>query len=584
MKIFNKMKIRLFLLMLVSLPLYLNCSEFSAPEEGLDFSSLGNNSKFQCEPTSLPTVSNTRRLTKNEYLNTLKDLTRGFSQNDQEALWNYIKSYTVQIPDDTNIDNRFSENSNFVSQQLIDAFIDVGIGIADFIAASEIRLTQFIGSCAAGGEVDQACITRFSIGMGKKIFRRPLSPTEIQDLGQNLSMYSDSTAKWLLARMFSSPHFFMHIEDSKKDLGGGLHEITDYALANRISYFLFDTMPDDELFSAAENGSLATASGIESQIMRMSTGKNQDRLSSLMSSFFNQWLKIDEMVLPDPQANPLMQNYANGDQLTKASIKNEIHEMINYFTFENPGRFTDLFTTEISFAVDDNLARIYGVPKWDGNPRQLVRFPSGQRSGLLTRAAFLANQGSLAKPIQRGIHIRHDLLCDALPPPPPEIFEMREIPFDPDTTTRERITRKTSDKSCMGCHSKINDTGFALGNYDSFGRFVFKEKIFDPQTGALLQEHPVDTHVQPNITPETSNQIFNSAIDFSRAIAESGAAERCFVTTFYEFVFRKSPDIEADGCQLEQMRANVNDAEGSLSKLLFSIPTSRQFRLKRVDQ
>ncbi len=575
---------KLIIVLTLMLPMYQNCGQFNSNSEGLNLSSFGNNSKFQCDPSATPTVSNTRRLTKKEYVNTLTDLAKVFSLNDQQALQAAIQSELDLIPADSNLDSRFSENSNFVSQQLTDSLVNVAIAFSDFVAQNNTRLTQFIGACAASGDVNSACINSFSQNMGKKIFRRPMTPEEVQDLNTQLQAYTGSSAKWLVARMLASPQFFMHVEDTKTDLGGGLHEITDHALANRISYFLFDTMPDDELMAAADSGQLSTVAGVQEQLNRLGNQQNHAAMKNLMASFFEQWLKLDEMVLPDANANTLMQNYAAGDQLTMESIKNEIHEMIGYFTFTNPGSFRDLFTTDISFAVDNNLARIYGVQPWNGNPSNLVRFPAGERAGLITRAAFLANQGSLTKPIHRGIHIRHDILCDPLPSPPAEIFDMRAVPFDESLTTRERIAHKTSDSSCMGCHSRINDTGFALENYDSFGRFRLQEKIFDPETGTLLQTHPVDAHVQPRITRETSNQSFSSPVDYSRAIAESGAAEKCFVKTFYEFVYQRYPDVEADGCSLEQMRASVNDEGGSLKELLFRIPASRQFRLKRVSQ
>ncbi len=571
------------LLLILLLPLYQNCGGFVMNEKFHEgFSSAQE--KFQCDPTALPTVSNTRRLTKREYINTLKDLGKVLSSSDQQGLMSALSNKLDLIPDDTNIDSRFSENSNFVSQQLTDAIVEVSLAYSDYIVANNTRLRQFIGECAVGGEVNATCVNQFASTMGKKIFRRPLSTEEVQDLNNDLSSYTDSTAKWLIARMLASPKFFMHIEDTKKDLGGGLHEITDHALASRISYFLLDTMPDDELLAAADSGKLATQAGVEAELKRLDQQAHRGEMSGLMKSFFDQWLKIDELTLPDHQANTLMQNYAAGDSLTRQSVRNEIHEMVEYYTFTNPGKYSDLFTSDISFAIDEDLAKVYGVPVWDGSANNLVRFPEGQRAGLVTRAAFLANQGSLSKPITRGIHIRHDLLCDPLPSPPAEIFELRAIPFDQHKTTRQRVANKTSHESCMVCHDKINDTGFALENYDSFGRFRLHEKIFDPESGTLLQEHPVDSFVQPRITPETVGQTFSSPVDYSHAIAESGAAERCFVTTFYEFVYSKAPDVQADGCQLEQMRVSVNEEGGSLKELLLRVPASKQFRLKRVSE
>ncbi|MEM7646845.1 MAG: DUF1588 domain-containing protein, partial [Pseudomonadota bacterium] len=472
-----------FLFLMASmLIMYQNCGQFIANQEGGSLLSSTGQEKFQCDSSAIPNVSNTRRLTKREYVNTLYDLGGVFSVEDQVLFREALEISLQNLPDDSNEEGRFREQTNFVSQQLIDAFINIGITVGEFVQEQPARLRQFVGTCAEDGSIDRACVQEFSDKMGKKIYRRPLTANEIEQLFLDIQDFNGPKAQWLVTRVLSNPQFFMHIENTRQDLGNGLYEIDDFSLASRVSYFLLGTMPDDELLQAAEEGRLRTPAGLREQVMRLDSPAHRPALSSLMYRFFEQWLRLDEVSIPDPESNTLMMNFAAGATLSQQSLKSEIESMIDYFTFEVPGDYSDLLTNDISFAKNSDLANVYQVPVWNGNTNQLVRFPEGQRSGLLTRAAFLVNQGSLSKPIQRGIHIRHDILCDPLPPPPAEIFDRDPLPFNPDFTTRERVTLKTSDQSCMGCHSKINDTGFALEKYDSFGRFRLAEKIFDPQS------------------------------------------------------------------------------------------------------
>ncbi len=234
-----------------------------------------------------------------------------------------------------------------------------------------------------------------------------------------------------------------------------------------------------------------------------------------------------------------------------------------------------------SFAKQNDLAQIYGVPTWDGNPNNLVRFPAGERAGLLNRAAYLVNDGTHTSPILRGLKMRRGFLCEDLPDPPQAIADMVRDPApDHALTTRERFDQKTNIPACIGCHALINPLGYALESYDALGRHRTSEKIYD-SAGQLLNDLPLDTVVRPELTlgdPEVSS----NATEFNQLVAVNGKAMKCFVTEYFAYSFRKTADLNADGCALEQMRQDLAGQGGSLRNMMLKVPLNKAFRLKSI--
>jgi hypothetical protein len=222
------------------------------------------------------------------------------------------------------------------------------------------------------------------------------------------------------------------------------------------------------------------------------------------------------------------------------------------------------------------------VPKWSGDPGQLVHLPPGQRSGLLTRAAFLVSGSTQTNPVVRGVKIRRSFLCDNLPPPPASIANMLRLPAaDPNLTTRQRFEQKTADPFCMACHSQINPLGFALENFDGLGRFRTAEKIYD-DNGQFLSEKSIDPVVAPYILSGDA-RTSTSPVEFDQILASSGKAQKCFVRKYFEFTYRQAPDLERDGCALESLRQNLTGPEGSLKKMFLSVARSPAFKLRNIS-
>jgi len=206
------------------------------------------------------------------------------------------------------------------------------------------------------------------------------------------------------------------------------------------------------------------------------------------------------------------------------------------------GGVAELLTNRLSFARDADLAAIYGVPVWDGasDPPMLP----AARAGLLTRAAFLSTGTVNTRPIMKGVFIRTTMLCDTIPPPPPDAANT-PIKMLPDQTTREVVTSITeaAGTACAGCHKTfINPLGFASENFDGLGRERSMQTFFD-DTGKMTGAKAVDTASTPGVVGGDMTPSAGMA-DVTRLVVASGKVERCLATKLFRYAFRR---IEGDG-------------------------------------
>ncbi|MEP3477842.1 MAG: DUF1592 domain-containing protein [Fuerstiella sp.] len=245
-------------------------------------------------------------------------------------------------------------------------------------------------------------------------------------------------------------------------------ELDSFALANRLSYFFWSTMPDAELFALAKSGRLKEASVLKQQVKRL---LDDDRSIRFCHSFADQWLSLDELGSTPPDAKtPAFSAYYK-DRLQAAMLQ-ETHTFFRHVLKENRS-VGDFIDSNYSF-LNRGLAKLYGV-KFPGKGNEFVRvtFPRGTpRGGLLGHGSILTltSNGVETSPVERGVWVLADLL--GTPPPPPP----KEVPaLTPDLngaeTVRQLLEKHRSDKACMECHRRMDPLGFALEAYDPIGRF-----------------------------------------------------------------------------------------------------------------
>jgi hypothetical protein len=226
------------------------------------------------------------------------------------------------------------------------------------------------------------------------------------------------------AVILQSPDVYYFLELGRdpgqtKGLASGVRPLTGWERATRLSYFLWNTLPDDALLDAAEAGELDTAEGVKVQADRLA---HDDRGRGTFKSFFSDWLELDgtkkhpSLVTADKDADLYP---ADSPELREA-MRAETEALVEHVVFDGDGRFETLLTTTEAY-LNGPLAKLYGVSGPSGEGFEWVKLPADQRAGLLTRAAFLTVFAGVEvkSPIRRGAHILKDMLCVELGPPPP---------------------------------------------------------------------------------------------------------------------------------------------------------------------
>jgi hypothetical protein len=450
-----------------------------------------------------------------------------------------------------------------LEQAHVDETYRVAIALGRALSAPE-RLGTVVGPCASDEDAsnDEACVADFVREFGARALRRPLDADDERfyravygsDPTADPAAYAD-----LITVLLSAPEFLYFVEHGEHEVPGkpGSYRLSAHELAARLSYHFWQTLPDDALWHAAQDGSLLTPQVLARQVERLMADA---RTRETTAELFSDLLALDALPALDAHAHdPVFAAFA-GDDLPGPALRrhviDEALDMLAYYTWTDPAGVAALFTSELSFARSEDLAGIYGVARWDGRsaPPALA---AGERPGLLTRAWFLASGSASTRPIQRGVFVRRTLLCDELAPPPADVSAVQPAPVT-DKTTRQVVEALTEQPGtvCASCHaSSINPLGFAFEGFDALGRVRMEQPVFDAdgtQVGAL----PLDTVSVPRVAP-TDPSVSNGPADLALLMLQSGKLEACLARHYFRFTFGRREDLGRDGCALERLRARL---------------------------
>lgn len=322
---------------------------------------------------------------------------------------------------------------------------------------------------------DSATIPKFSDKAARKAlvkrfatraFRRDISDDEIASYLTYLKTLHASNGDWhesivkTFAAMMGSIDF-LYIRE-------GQGELNSYELANRLSYFFWSTMPDDELFALAKSGKLTQPSVLRQQVARLLNDPRSERFSD---SFADQWLALNELGSMPPDTKGEFRVYYS--QNLEAAMLEETRRFFRYVLHKNQS-VRDFLDSDYSF-VNKGLAELYGVPfeSAEAGEFQRVTFPSNvKRGGLLGHGSILtlSANGVETSPIERGVWVLSDLLGTP-PPPPPQAVPALTPDLNGAVTVRQMLEKHRSDPACMVCHRRMDPLGFALEAFDPIGRF-----------------------------------------------------------------------------------------------------------------
>ena len=502
-----------------------------------------------------------RRLTHSQYNNTVRDLLGDRSRiADQFPPEDFVNGFKNQL------------RAQSMSPLLAEAYSKAAEKLTHraFWPADSHKLVP----CRPSSPRDRTCAAKFVAQFGRRAFRRPLYDRELQRYLLLLLEEAEQTgdflrgAQMVVETMLQSPKFLFHLKASS-----GSDEFA-YVIANRLSYFLWDTMPDEELFAGAAAGDLDTAAGVERQARRM---LSDPHAREAMGEFFSQWLRFDQ-VLNAVRDRRLFPEFT--PELA-ATMTEETRRLLAEIVW-NDRDFMEIYTADYGF-FDAQLASLYGLPAPE-QAFQRVTLPAGSpRAGFLGQATFLAGTSHPAEtsPTSRGIFVREKLLCQHVPPPPPGSNANLPIPSDDKPkTTRERLTMHAVNPACAGCHQLIDPIGFGLESFDALGRYREKQRItFFPsraERNKKVSTVDLDLDVRGRIAGVKDSE-FSSPRELGSILVENPDCQRCVAKQVFRYAFGRL-DTPKDTATIERSFEAFRESGFRFRELLVSLTTSDQFR------
>lgn len=338
--------------------------------------------------------------------------------------------------------------------------------------------------CSPQSARDDECATQFVEQIGLRLWRRPLERDEVDELvelaGRSSEVLEDfySGLEFALARLIQSPQFMFRVEIGVEDSSAqGGRRFTDYELASRLSYLLWNSCPDEVLLKAAADGLLSTREGLLEQAERLlEDPRAREGLSFFFADYLNLW-KLAK-VRKDSES---FENYSGA---LPQDARRETLRLLEYLTFDEQADLRDMMTSRASF-INPLLATIYRVPAPDPDGFAYVEFPEeSQRAGVLTQVAFLSMHAHAihSSATLRGKAVRTVLLCQDIPVPPVSVDTSIPEPSAEQQTLRERVAQHLTDPSCAGCHKLTDPIGLGLENFDALGswRTLDHGAVIDP--------------------------------------------------------------------------------------------------------
>jgi hypothetical protein len=312
--------------------------------------------------------------------------------------------------------------------------------------------------------------------LGNLIRRAYRRPADEKDLGDVLPFFEaglmtdgfDAGIQKAIERLLVSPQFLYRIERDPPNLAAGsLYRISDLELASRLSFFLWSSIPDDELLNLAATGKLHESRTLEQQTRRMLADA---RSESLVNNFAAQWLFLGDVEGKDPDVI----SFRDFDGTLRKAFERET-ELFLASVLREDRPVTELLTANFTF-VNERLAKHYGIPNVNGGHFRRVTFPQGSaRGGLLGQGSILTltSYPTRTSPVLRGKYVLENLLASPPPPPPPNIPALKTEGTNEgeSLTMREAMQRHRANAACASCHARMDPIGFALENFDAIGQW-----------------------------------------------------------------------------------------------------------------
>jgi hypothetical protein len=332
----------------------------------------------------------------------------------------------------------------------------------------------FICRPAAGAD-ESACATRILTTLARRAYRRPVTA---EDVAAPMSFYTqtrqgggtfDAGIRAGVARILASPWFLYRVEhDPVTVRAGAPHRVSDVELASRLSFFLWSSIPDQQLLSAATSGRLRQPGVLEAQVRRMIA---DERADAMVSNFTGQWLQLRNL---ESRVTPDLLLFPDFDDNIRKAFRRETEMFFAHIVRENRPAL-ELLNADYTF-VNERLARHYGIPGVYGTRFRPVKLTDPNRRGLLGHGSILSltSVATRTSPVLRGKFVLSTFLNTPPPPPPPNVPTLEESSkgaASKPKTVREQMEMHRSNPVCASCHRVIDPVGFALENFNPVGQW-----------------------------------------------------------------------------------------------------------------
>jgi hypothetical protein len=512
------------------------------------------------------TVPVLRRLTHAQYNNTIRDLLGDDSRiADQFPPEDFVNGFKDQF------------QSQSISPLLAESYSIA----AEKLARNTFRAgdTHHLIPCKATGLTDTACRDKFIRAFGKQAFRRPMTADEVNRYARLFTSEARGQKSFLagarivVEALLQSPAFLTRAEN------GAVPASTPYETASRLSYFIWNTMPDAALMHSAESGELNSGPGVE----RIARGMLKDpRAHAAVDEFVSQWLRFDR-VLGMVKDRRIFPSYTPEVGL---AMTEEPRRLASDLVWSN-GDFRKLFSADYTF-VNSDLAALYQLPAPAAEFGRVALPENSGRAGVTGQALFLSSTSKPEEtsPTARGLFVREQFLCQGVPPPPPGVnTNLPALTKGRPQTNKERLASHTNNESCASCHSLVDPIGFGLEKYDAIGQRREKLKItFFPGHGE--KEEKTET-VELNLDAQgfiagIANSNFTTPRELGNVLAQSRQCQECVVKQLFRYAAgrRETPNdrrvIEKAYDEFKGSQFQFQELMVSLIKWMVFSPTEKE--------
>lgn len=420
----------------------------------------------------------------------------------------------------------------------------------------------------AGREEQLRCARTILEQFAGRAWRRPISDDEairltgLVDFMLEEGSSFERSIQFAIQGILVSPNFLFRVEqEPTAEHAAGIRELNSHELATRLSYFLWRSLPDDELRAVADAGRLTDDAELRRQVERMLDDPKSARMTA---DFCEQWLQLRLLDVVSPNGR----RYERFNDNLRQAMREETLRFFNHIVAEDRP-LTELLSADYTF-VNQQLAELYGMTGVEGEEFRLVQVDTTQRGGLLGHASILTitSNPTRTSPVKRGKWVLDNLLDAPPPPPPANVPPLEAVETDRETPLRERMEIHRRNPACAACHQLMDPIGFGLENYDAIGAWRTDSRDVPIEATGTLPD----------------GRSFNGPAELRQILLERAPElRRCIANKLLTFALGRGLEY-FDECTLIDVTQTMEREGDTFRSAVMSIVLSRPFRMQSAER